>query len=105
MVVEGDAGRRAFAHAPQNKILANFAATPNAAIAEDASGEIDADAHRRFVNAAPRVQRSVARCQPTILFGQSFELTVAGLAFARARTRMVGHEQLDERAASLLHLF
>ncbi len=64
VVVEGDSGLGAFAHAAEHEILANLAAAADAAVAQDAGVEIHGDAHRGIVFGARRwtPRRSAAAC-------------------------------------------
>ena len=50
--IEGDTGGISFAHAPEHKIVFNFVAAANAAIAKDARVMINGDGQRRIVEAA-----------------------------------------------------
>src|SRR5271156_5202055 len=103
VVIKRDARRGAFAHASQDKILANIAAAADAAVAQNARIEIHRDAHRGIVRAATRGARRITRCGNLLLLGQRFQLAIARLPFARARAGMIGHQQLNQRVPRALH--
>ena len=88
----------------QHEVLLHIVAAANAAVAEDARFVIDGDrrATNRPARAADRPAR-IARRRHGHLRRHRLELAVAGVLLADARRRMVGHQQLDERGARLLH--
>ncbi|MFZ3215668.1 MAG: hypothetical protein WA192_06380, partial [Candidatus Acidiferrales bacterium] len=101
--VKSDPCGRSFAHASQNKILANLIAASDTAITQNARIEIHGNAHRGIVRTAARCARWVTRTRNVFLFRERFQFAIARLPFARARAGMIRHQQLKQRAASPFH--
>ena len=102
--IEGDARVETLAAPAQHEVVADLAAAANAAVAEDASLVIHGDGQRRIVLAARREALRESRSAETFLTSQRFQLAVARLVLAGARRRMIGHQQLEQRAPHVANL-
>ena len=103
VIIKSDSRGRAFAHPPQNEILANVVAAANAAVAQNARVEIHGNAHRRIVRSAPCGARRIACLSNVFVLGERFQFAITGLPFASAGTDVVGHQEFDERMPRPFH--
>jgi hypothetical protein len=95
VVIERDAGHEAFAAAAEHIVVANFVASANTAIAQDARFVVHRNHQRRIVLAARREPAGKARLGYTLVVRQSFQFAITRIALAGAGAGMVRHQQFD----------
>ena len=101
--VEADPRLRTLPGSPDDEVLLEVAAGPDAAIAEDAGGVIDVDDDRGVVRGPPRRVRGESRGRDALARRQRLELAVVCRDLAKARCGMVGEQQLEERGPRPAH--
>ncbi len=84
---------------PEDKIVFDFVAAANAAIAQDAGVVIDGDGQGRIIQAARDGTFGEAGLRDAGVFRERFQFAIAGLLLARAGRRMIGHQQFEQRFA------
>ncbi len=103
--VEGDAGAVTLARPADHIVVLDLVAGADAAVAEDAGGVIDGDDRRRQVLATPVPDRQLESVTVDPVVTRQFEQQVVACRFlAQGARRVVGEQQLGERAAATLDL-
>ena len=95
--IERDSRRIALAHAPKHKIVLDFVASANAAVAQNAGVVIDGNRQRRIISPRETVRLANRGCANARCPRQRFQFAIAGILLPRAWRRMIRHQKFQQR--------